>query len=111
MAEHPSIQLDQEFENKFDKEVKADELKRLNELSKIANEAAGMEVKHNRIQNMSVKTILAETLQTMVDILDDLTNGKPLQEVFSGSTGDRPLFIGLVLIAVAVGVYLIDVTS
>ena len=107
MAERPSIQLDQEFGNKFDKEVKADELKRLNELSKIANETAGLEVK----QNMSVKAILAETLQTMVDILDDLTKGKPLHEVFSGSTGDRPLFIGLVLIAVAVGVYLIDVTS
>lgn len=111
MAERPSIQLDQEFENKFDKEVKADELKRLNELSKIANETAGLEIKQNRIQNMSVKAILAETLQTMVDILDDLTKGKPLHEVFSGSTGDRPLFIGLVLISVAVGVYLIDVTS
>ena len=111
MADRPSIQLDQEFGTKFDKEVKADELKRLNELSKLANEAAGVEGKLNKIQNMSVKSILAQTLQTMIDILDDLTKGKPLQEVFSGSSGDRPLFIGLVLIAVAAGVYLIDVTS
>ncbi len=111
MAKRPSIQLDQEFGSKFDEEVKAAELKRLNELSKLANETAGMSGRQNKIQNMSVKTILAETLQTMVDVLDDLTKGKPLHEVFSGSSGDRPLFIGLVLIAVAVGVYLIDVTS
>lgn len=111
MAARPSIQLDQEFSTKFDKEIKAEELKRLNELSKLANSSAGLEDAQNKIQNMSIKGILAQTLQTMVDILDDLGKSKPLQEVFWGSTGERPLFVGLVLIAIAVGVYLIDVTS
>lgn len=111
MAARPSIQLDQEFSSKFQNEIKADEVKKLNELSKLASSSAGLESTQRKIQNMSWKAILAQTLQTMVDILDDLTTGKPLQEVFSGSTGERPLFIGLVLLVFAVGIYLVDVTS
>jgi hypothetical protein len=40
---------DQEFQTKFDVEIKADELKRLNELSKLANNADGLEMTFSSI--------------------------------------------------------------
>ena len=111
MLERPSIQIDHQFQTQFDEQVRAAEVLRMKELSLLAdrNEVLGKDL--NKIQNLSVKAILGRTLQVMIDILDDVMQGVHLQGVFSGPSGDRPLYIGLVLVALAMGLYAIDLTA
>ena len=111
MAARPRVQLDQEYETRFDTEIKQNETKRLKELSALSNQRSSLDAEENRIQHLSIKTILKRTLDTMVEVLDDVTKRKSLTQVIWGDKGDRPLYIGLVIVTLALCLYIIDVTS
>lgn len=104
MASNP--QLDLEFQNQFDDVVKQQQLDKLNELSKLAT--ANNDLKAQRMQNLSLKDIADKTLQTCIDILQDLTqNTKPMSEIFFSN--DRLIYVGIILIFVAFCLWLLHI--
>lgn len=101
--------LDVEFTSQFYDEVREKEIAKLNDLSKAATTAANLDVQSGAIQNMSVRQIFQKTRDIMVHVLEDLTAGKPLFDIFFAE--ERILYVGLVLITTALALYVLDVTS
>lgn len=101
--------LDIEFTNKFYDQVQEEELKKLNALAKTANRNNQLTDSLARLQEMSLGSLFQRTIDTLVLIINDLSRGRPLWDIFLAT--DRILYVGLVLIAVAFCLWLIDVTS
>ncbi|CAK0766218.1 hypothetical protein CVIRNUC_003336 [Coccomyxa viridis] len=109
IAAPPSPELDMEFQNAFDDKVQEEEVRKLNELSRLANGNTGLQAQDALVQNMSLIAVGQRLISTLVDVMSDLVAGKPLVSVFTQS--DRGLYIGLTLLLVALGLWLIDITS
>jgi hypothetical protein len=109
LASPPSPELDMQFQNAFDHKVQAEEVRKLNELSKLANSVTDLQQRDGLVQNMSLIAIGQRLISTLVDVMSDLVAGKPLVSVFTQS--DRGLYIGITLLLVALGLWLIDITS
>ncbi len=103
-----SAALDVEFSNKFDETVRQEELDKLNELSRLANRNASLSAETSEIQNLSLKKIFDQLLDSVIGMLNDLTAGKPLVDVFLSQ--DRILYSGLLLVFAGVCIWLIDFT-
>ena len=101
--------LDIEFTNKFYDQVQEEELKKLNALAKTANRNNQLTDSLARVQEMSLGSLFQRTIDTLVLIINDLSRGRPLWDIFLAT--DRILYVGLVLIAVAFCLWLIDVTN
>ncbi len=109
IAAPPSPQLDMEFQNAFDEKVQEEEVRKLNELSRLANSTTNLQAEDALVQNMSLMAVGQRLIATLVDVMSDLVAGKPLVSVFTQS--DRGLYIGLTLLLVALGLWLISITS
>lgn len=105
----PSPELDMEFQNAFDDKVQAEEVRKLNELSRLANKTTSLQQQDGLVQNLSLIAIGQRLIATLVDVMSDLIAGKPLVSVFT--QGDRGLYIGITLLLVAIGLWLIDITG
>ena len=108
LASPPSPELDMEFQNAFDNKVQAEEVRKLNELSKLANNVTDLQQQDGLVQNMSLIAVGQRLISTLVDVMSDPVAGKPLVLVFTQS--DRGLYIGITLLLVALGLWLIDIT-
>lgn len=104
-----STQLDLEFSDKFDSQIRQEELDRLNELSRLASQTADLEGETSEIQNLSVKKIFAGLLDACIGMLNDVTAGKPLRDIFLAT--DRIVYTGLLFILVGICIWLIDFTK
>ena len=100
--------LDVEFGNQFDEVVRQEELDKLNELSRLANRNATLSVETSEIQNLSIKKVFDQLLESVIGMLNDLTAGKPLVDVFLSS--DRILYSGLLLVFAGICIWVIDFT-
>ena len=109
LASPPSPELDMEFQNAFDDKVQAEEVRKLNELSRLANSVTDLQQQDGLVQNMSLIAVGQKIISTLVDVMSDLVDGKPLVSVFTQS--DRGLYIGITLLLVALGLWLISITS
>lgn len=96
--------LDAEFEATFDDQVRARELAKLNELSALATRNGELAAEARSAQNMSLRELFEATVRALVGVITDLSEGKPLAQVFLAR--DRALYVGLVLIALALAVWL-----
>ena len=104
-----SPQLDAQFMADFYEQVQAKELAKLNQLSSLATQSASIESKQKQFEHMSLKQLMRNTVDVLVAIITDLTERKPLADVFLAE--ERVLYVGLVLIILAICIYLVDVTS
>lgn len=102
-------QLDVEFENKFYDQVQATELERLRQLARLTGKVQQLQSDASSVQQMTLASLFQKTIDTMVHVLEDLTKGRPLQDVFLAD--DRVMYIGIVLIVAALCLYLVDVTG
>lgn len=101
--------LDIEFQNKFYDQVQEEETRKLNALATTANYNNQLTDSLARLQEMSLGSLFQRTIDTLVLIINDLSRGRPLWDVFFAP--DRILYVGLVLIVVAFCLWLIDITS
>ncbi len=101
--------LDIEFQNKFYDQVQEEETRKLNALATTANRNNQLTDSLTRLQEMSLGRLFQKTIDTLVVIINDLSRGRPLWDVFLAP--DRILYVGLVLIVVAFCLWLIDITS
>ena len=101
--------LDVEFENTFYDQVQAQELARLNALATATNDANQLRDATAVTGGTSLRGLLDGTLAAMIAIIGDLSKGRPLVDVFLAA--DRILYVGLVLLALALGLWLVDVTA
>lgn len=98
--------LDLEFQNQFDEVVKQQQIDKLNELSRLAT--GNSELAARQTQNLSLKDLFAQTLQTCIDILQDLTlNTKPMSEIFFAK--DRLIYVGIIVIFAAFCLWLLHI--
>lgn len=104
-----SPELDVEFTSQFYDQVKAQEIAKLNDLSKKATDAAALATTSSDIKHMSLLQVFHRTRDVLVDILQDLTAGKPLKDIFLAT--NRVFYVGIVMIVVALMIYVVDVTS
>lgn len=101
--------LDIEFQNKFYDQVQEEETRKLNALATTANRNNQLTDSLTRLQEMSLGRLFQKTIDTLVLIINDLSRGRPLWDVFLAP--DRILYVGLVLIVIAFCLWLIDITS
>ena len=95
--------------NDYDKEVIAKERKRLKKLSNMANDEIDENIKTSLIQNLTLKEVISNTINTLVDILQDLSKGRRLEDVFLKN--DRMFYLGILTLFVSFCLYLINITS
>ncbi len=92
----------------YDDAIKQQESDKLQKLSRLTNENADLTKTTVAIQNMTLKAVLATTLQTLVDILQDLsTRTKPLPQIFLAT--DRIFYVGIVVIFIAFCVWILHI--
>lgn len=82
--------------------------------SEIANQEAKQTVDNSLFINLSLAQILHNLSKTLVDIITDFANGKAsnytgfTQTLF---TGDRMMYLGLLLLLISFSIYVIDLTG
>jgi hypothetical protein len=82
--------------------------------SQLANQEAAQAVDQNLFIHLSLAQILQNLSKTLVEIITDLANGQAssytglMQTLFSG---DRMLYLGLLVILIAFSIYVIDLSS
>ena len=68
------------------------------------------EIKAENIFNLSLKQIFENMSKTFIDLLNDILTGN-IHSLSDVLKGDRILYLGFLLFFVALGIYIIDITS
>jgi hypothetical protein len=102
-------QLDIQFETAFYGQVLADERAKLRRVTAAAMQRGALDGKARGLGDMSLRQLAFGLVDAWSDIVGDLRRGVPLRDVFLST--DRVLYVGLTLLLVALGVYLVDVFS
>ena len=74
----------------------------------MANKEIEENIKTSLVQNLSLKVIITNTINTLVDILQELSKGHT-KRIFL--KGDRMFYLGLLTVFVSFCLYLINITS
>ena len=84
--------------------------KRIDYFSDRANKEKSKEVKAENIFNLSLKQIFENLSKTLIDLLTDIISGNiySIADIFKG---DRILYLGLLLFLIALGIYIVDITT
>ena len=100
---------DETLQTDYDREIIEKERNRLRSLSNMANKEIEENIKTSLVQNLSLKVIITNTINTLVDILQELSKGNRLEDIFL--KGDRMFYLGLLTVFVSFCLYLINITS
>lgn len=98
----------------FEKQAINNEEQQLKYYTIKANQEVSEHIQHMLLLNMSISEILQRMSQTVIDIINDLTNTDDLNlrnVIIILFKGDRMVYIGLILILIALSFYLIDITK
>ena len=100
---------DETLQTDYDRKIIQNERNRLRKLSNMANIEIEENIKTSLVQNLSLKVIITNTINTLVDILQELSKGDRLEDIFL--KGDRMFYLGLLTVFVSFCLYLINITS
>ena len=100
---------DETLQTDYDRKIIQNERNRLRKLSNMANKEIEENIKTSLVQNLSLKVIITNTINTLVDILQELSKGHRLEDIFL--RGDRMFYLGLLTVFVSFCLYLINITS
>ena len=100
---------DETLQTDYDRKIIQNERNRLRKLSNMANKEIEENIKTSLVQNLSLKVIITNTINTLVDILQELSKGDRLEDIFL--KGDRMFYLGLLTVFVSFCLYLINITS
>lgn len=100
---------DETLQTDYDRKIIQNERNRLRSLSNMANKEIEENIKTSLVQNLSLKVIITNTINTLVDILQELSKGDRLEDIFL--KGDRMFYLGLLTVFVSFCLYLINITS
>jgi len=83
---------------------------RIDYFSDRANKEKSEEAKAENILNLSLKQIFENLSKTLIDLLTDIISGNiySIADIFKG---DRILYLGLLLFLIALGIYIVDITT
>ena len=104
-----NVTSDETLQTDYDREIIEKERNRLRSLSNMANKEIEENIKTSLVQNLSLKVIITNTINTLVDILQELSKGNRLEDIFL--KGDRMFYLGLLTVFVSFCLYLINITS
>ena len=98
-----------ESEKTFNQESSEKQEQKLDILSEISNNETKINLNKKKYLNLNLKDLYQNLMQTMIDILDDFMERKPLIEIFTKE--DRIFYLGILVIFFSFCLYLIDLTS
>lgn len=100
-------QLDVEFKSSFDDVIRKDKINKLNELAALATHVDSESGKAAAVQNLSLKDVLSNTVQTCIDILQDFTDKKkPFFEILVGN--NRAFYVGIILTIFSLSIWILS---
>ena len=100
---------DETLQTDYDREIIKKERNRLRKLSNLANQEIEDNIKTSLVQNLTLKNIINNTVNTLVDVLQELSKGVRLEDIFL--KGDRMFYLGLLTVFVAFCLFFINITS
>lgn len=100
---------DETLQSDYDREIIQKERNRLRKLSNLANQEIEDNIKTSLVQNLTLKNIINNTVNTLVDVLQELSKGVRLEDIFL--KGDRMFYLGLLTVFVAFCLFFINITS
>ncbi len=100
---------DETLQTDYDREIIQKERNRLRKLSNLANQEIEDNIKTSLVQNLTLKNIINNTVNTLVDVLQELSKGVRLEDIFL--KGDRMFYLGLLTVFVAFCLFFINITS
>jgi hypothetical protein len=96
----------------FERKVLEAETQKLSYYTEKANTEAAQQKKENLFIHLSVKEILMNLSRSFVNILNDLMAPGGTSNIISILTKeDRLIYVGLILLFIALSIYLIDITG
>ena len=104
-----NVTSDETLQTDYDREIIQKERNRLRKLSNLANQEIEDNIKTSLVQNLTLKNIINNTVNTLVDVLQELSKGVRLEDIFL--KGDRMFYLGLLTVFVAFCLFFINITS
>lgn len=103
--------LDVEFSDQFEEKIKKESIKKLNELSRLASDRQNINSDMSTpVSQLSMKEVLGNTLQTLVDILTDLSKSdKSVLQIFTEK--QRMMYVGLFCVFIGFCLWIITVSE